>query len=129
MKWLRNWFGPLSIQRKLNVIILLSCVTALIFATVVALASQRYLFSKQFSSELKILAQVIGENSRAAVMFKDSNALQSILGSLAEKPDVIQAYISDADDLVLATYHNRYFENKFRIRLKGELGDEIENFT
>lgn len=24
---------------------------------------------------------------------------------------------------------DRYFENKFRIRLKGELGDEIENYT
>ena len=109
MNWGKRWFTALSIRRKMYVIILLSCTIALIFATLVALTGQRYLFSKQLSRELKILAQVIGENSRAGVMFGDAGALDSILASLAEKPDVIQAYISDADDLILATYHNSIF--------------------
>ncbi|BHH85557.1 response regulator [Desulforhopalus sp. 52FAK] len=108
---LRSWFTALSIRRKLHVIILLSCTIALIFATVVSFISQSYLFNKQLSSDLKILAQVLGENSRAAVMFQDSGTLDSILGSLAEKPDVIQAYISDADDVVLSTYHNTSFNS------------------
>ncbi|MFT5697693.1 MAG: signal transduction histidine kinase/DNA-binding response OmpR family regulator [Desulforhopalus sp.] len=105
----KRWFTSLAIRRKLYVIILLSCSIALVFATIVSLASQRYLFRQQLTSELKILSQVIGENSRAGVMFGDTNALSTILGSLAEKPNVIHASISAADDSLLATYHNKVF--------------------
>lgn len=112
MTHLKSWFTSLPIRRKLHVIILLSCSIALVFATVVALASQGFLFRKQLTTELKILSKVIGENSRAAVMFGDTNALDSILVSLAEKPNVIHAQISDADDVLLATYHNKTFDEK-----------------
>jgi signal transduction histidine kinase/CheY-like chemotaxis protein len=109
MKAFQCWFTSLAIRKKLHVIILLSCSIALIFATIVALASQTYLFRQQLTSELKILSQVIGENSRAGVMFRDTHALDTILGSLAEKPNVIQASISDADESLLATYQNKAF--------------------
>lgn len=112
MSRLKRWFTSLPIRRKLHVIILLSCSIALVFATVVALASQGVLFRKQLTTELNILAKVIGENSRAAVMFKDNNALDSILVSLAEKPNVIHAYISDAEDGLLASYHSKAFNEK-----------------
>ncbi|TKB11716.1 response regulator [Desulforhopalus sp. IMCC35007] len=110
MKVFQRWFTSLTIRKKLHVIILLSCSIALVFATIVALASQRYLFRQQLTSELKILSQVIGENSRAGVMFKDTRALDTILGSLAEKPNVLQASISDADDSLLASYQNKAFD-------------------
>lgn len=112
MSRLNRWFTSLPIRRKLHVIILLSCSVALVFSIVVALTSQRVLFRKQLTTELKILSKVIGENSRAAIMFGDTNALDSILASLGEKPNVINANIFDADDVLLATYHNKSFRDK-----------------
>lgn len=109
---MRKWFYHLPIRRKLHVIILISCGLALIITTCILFVNQRYLFQKQLTSELNILTKVIGQNSRAGVMFQDSNTLSIILKSLEAKPSVIKAEIATPDDRPLASYQNSLYSKR-----------------
>jgi len=101
---LKRWFTRLPIRHKLNVIILLSCSLALVISGLVYFSSQWYLTNKQQQKELKILASVIAENSRAGLTFHDKASLEAILGSLAAKPTVLQAGLYTTKGILFAQY-------------------------
>ncbi len=103
---MKNWFAKLQLRRKLYVIVLLSCFVALLLSTSLSLLSQWHLIRQQITDELETLSAVIAENSRAGMVFKDKQALDSILASLAAKPIIISARIVGTDGLLYAQYSN-----------------------
>ena len=103
---MKNWFNQLAIRYKLYVIVLLSCLVALLLTTSISLFSQRYLVRQQLTGELQTLCTVIAENSRAGIAFKDKLALNSILQSLAAKPTIITGRVTDVNGDLLAEYSN-----------------------
>ena len=101
---MKNWLLKLPIRKKMNVIMLLACSTALILAAAISMATQWYLVRSQLVREILALSQIIGENSRAGVLFEDDKALTTILESLAAKPSVLYAQISSTDGKLLAQF-------------------------
>jgi two-component system, sensor histidine kinase len=98
------WFNRLPIKRKLNTIILLACTLSLLLATSASFFMQQYLIRNHLREEIQTLADVIGENSRAGLVFEDHHALQTILASLKAKENVTAGIIYGKDGEIYAEY-------------------------
>ncbi|WP_051309048.1 response regulator [Desulfogranum japonicum] len=109
---MKKWFRQLSIQGKLHIIILGSCLVALLFTAIVFLAGQRYLLRRQFTEELMTLSGVISENCQAGVAFKDTASLQGILRSLVAKPSILQGQVYSKNKVLLASYERSGTQGK-----------------
>lgn len=99
-------FSDLSIRRKLSVLLLLSSGIGLVVA---ATALISYAFSTNRAAaerDLQTLAQVLADNSTAAVAFQDREAARDVLVGLRAKPEVEYAcvYAGDGAPAVFASY-------------------------
>jgi len=110
-----HWkFYSLPIRNKLTVIIFMACSVALLLTAVVSLVSQWGVAREQLETELQTLAQVISQNSIAALTFQDRDELEAVLGSLKVKSTIISAQIMNGDGEVFARFVNPAFQNEFR---------------
>ena len=90
-------FSDLSIRRKLSVLLLLSSGIGLVVA---ATALISYAFSTNRAAaerDLQTLAQVLADNSTAAVAFQDREAARDVLVGLRAKPEVEYACVYAGD--------------------------------
>ena len=101
---MKRWFLRLSIKFKLYTIVLLASTLALLLATSASFIIQQQLVRKQLRDEIKTLADVIGENSRAGVTFEDREALKIILHSLNAKESITAGRIYGHNGDLLAEY-------------------------
>ena len=96
-----RWFSSLSLRTKLHSIVLVSCALALSLATTSAFLLQHHYIHTQLQAEIRTLADVISQNSRAGLAFLDQKALTTILPSLSAKPRVVAARIyTDSGTLI-----------------------------
>jgi signal transduction histidine kinase len=101
----------LSIKSKLRLINMLTVGAALALAILAFIGNDYGAFRKALGSNLSILAEVIGENSTAALSFNDSKSAAKILSGLKGQPHIVSACIYSADGRAFAQY-----------RRKGEVG-------
>jgi two-component system, sensor histidine kinase len=101
---MKQWFIKLPIRIKLYSIVLLASTVALLLATLCSFLIQNHFIRKQLRDEIRILANVITENSRAGLIFQDQKALQTILHSLVAKESVILGVIFGKNGEVYAEY-------------------------
>ena len=94
----------LSIERKLQAVVMLVVSAALLLASGVFLIWDSVSFRANMRNDLFTLAEIIGDNSTAALSFNDSKAASEILGALAAKRHVVSAAIYTAQGSVLASY-------------------------
>ncbi len=83
----------IPIQRKLRVIVLLTCSAALVVACGALFAFQFFQFRQDFERDLAAVASIIGSNSTAAISFADNEAAFETLSSLRAKPQITGAAI------------------------------------
>lgn len=98
------YFSKLPVKHKLNVIILGVCLSVLILTFAVTYISQWYLYKKNALAELSTLAQIVGENSRAGLVFQDAKALEKILQSLSHKETITSSRIVTTEGVTIAAY-------------------------
>lgn len=97
-------FGNLSIQRKLQLLILLTSSVAL-FSSCAAFFFKEWVdLRAHMVQDLVTTAQVLGANSTAALTFNDQNAAKDILKALRAQPHVTSARICTDESNVLASY-------------------------
>lgn len=101
-----NWFSKLSIRYKFHTIILIACGVALILSAAFSIYLQSRFLRKSLLDEITTIADIISENSKAAVAFEDKEMLGSILGSLSAKPIVNQGLIFNSSGTLLGKYEN-----------------------
>lgn len=101
---MKSFVNSLSIGQKLISIILLTCCMALLLSTVSSFYVQYKFVRQNLSKEIQAIADIISENSRAAVAFEDQEMLATILQSLAVKPMVISGIVTNDKGEVLARY-------------------------
>jgi len=97
-------FSDISIRRKLALMIMTTCGTALLLAGVSILLYELIISSRAVGQNLSSLAAVVGSGSAAALAFDDRRAAQETLGALRAKPNVVWAYIYRKDGSVFAGY-------------------------
>ena len=109
-------FRDYSIKRQLiSIMMLTSCfvlaVTALSF-----FLSDAVSFRKGLKQNLGILANIIGSNTTAAIVFNDPKAARDTLDGLAANPHILAAYLVVGDRL-FASYQKKGFEgSSFRLQ-------------
>lgn len=97
-------FRDISIKRKLISITMLTSVAVLLLASAAFLVNDLVTFRNSMVYDLETLAQIIGTNSSAALVFNDPKAAEDTLAALSAKPRVVSAYIHTSDGRILAEY-------------------------
>ncbi|MGZ5006389.1 MAG: EAL domain-containing protein [Methylobacter sp.] len=96
IKFIRN----LSINRKLLLILLFSCISSLLFAGALLIVLEISEFQKNTKDDLSTLAQIVGNRSTAALMFEDKDLAHENLAVFDNLPDVRLACLYDAKGAV-----------------------------
>src|ERR1051326_6687857 len=97
-------YGNLSLKRKLQIMMMLTAGAALALACFALLAYDRSSLRSAMRNDLAILADIIGENSTAALSFNDPQAAEEILNGLRAKPHLVAARIFGPNGQPFATY-------------------------
>ena len=100
-----------TLQRKLTLIIALSSFFALMFAGVAFVAFDYFKFRDTQVKQLKVLAEVIGVNSIAALDFNDYETGAEILTMLRAVPQVDRAAIYQSNGSLLARYNRDFLDS------------------
>ena len=101
---MNNWLDNLPLKRKLTLVILLACSTALLLACS-ALAAYQLFDSRQITlRNATVLADVIAKNTQAALAFQDENSARQTLMALQAEPGVSAAALYTTSGSLFATY-------------------------
>jgi signal transduction histidine kinase len=94
----------IPIRRKLTLITMLTSSTALLLACTAFLGYETLTFRRALRQEQSTLADVIGANSAAAVIFNDASAAAKTLSALQAESHVVAACIYTLDGEPFTTY-------------------------
>jgi signal transduction histidine kinase/DNA-binding response OmpR family regulator len=97
-------FRNLSIKHKLNLIVLLVSGVALLLASASFMAYDFVTSRHAMVRDLTTLAEMIGNNSTAALAFNDQDSANETLAALRAKPQIVSACIYSRDGSPFASY-------------------------
>lgn len=109
----RRIFQDVSIERKLTLIIMLTSGIALLLACAAFVTYELVTFRGTIVRTLSTLAEIIGANSTAALVFNDQHSAEDTLAALSAERHVVSAHIYAKDGSLFATYR--------RSDIKGDL--------
>ena len=95
---------PRLLGKKMALTNILTAAAALLVASVALIVMQFIALRGALAEDLRVQAQIIGNNSCAALMFRDTKAGAETLAGLAVSPSVTAAGIFDAAGVTLALY-------------------------
>ena len=93
-----------TLARKLTLIILGSIAIAVVTFTVAILFSGSWSFRSLMRSKLVTLADIVGQNSTAALTFGDVAAADEVLGALRADNAIVSACLFDGNGRIFAKY-------------------------
>ncbi len=94
----------LSIKFKLTLIVMVVSTIALLLASLTIIAYDYYSFKQKLIDDSEILAEVIGNNSAAALVFRNSNDANETLQALQAQANILSACVYDNSGVVFAKY-------------------------
>src|SRR5438034_4015651 len=97
-------FRNLSLRRKQTLIIMLTSSVVLLLACAAFCIYEVIAFRKRMVQQLSTLAEIVGNNSSAALDFNDANSAVEILSGLQAEPGIIGACIYTKGGEVFANY-------------------------
>jgi two-component system, sensor histidine kinase and response regulator len=112
-KGARMTFRDLSIRRKMTVLILSSSVLGLVLACVGLAAYERTSFRASTTNEISALADTLGANAAASLVFNDPTAAADMLRALATEQHILGARLYDINGKVFAEYRREGAGNDF----------------
>lgn len=106
---MRKRFGNLSIKRKILLIIILTSALSLFLSFAAYTANNIILFKSRQVRRMATLAQIIADNSQAALSFNDTATAEEIINSLRADARIQSAALYRKDGRILAAYKNQTF--------------------
>ena len=97
-------FADIPIAKKLISITLATTLAALLLASLMQAVTEGLASREEISRNLTTIADVIGTNSVAALIFEDRNLADQVLQSLEAEPSIVHGHIFFADGEMMATY-------------------------
>jgi PAS domain S-box-containing protein len=97
-------FRDLPIERKLLVVILVTTFSVLALTAVVLLTYEIHSYRQTTTRAITTMAELVGANSTAAVIYDDRKLAQEILSGLRADPDIVAAAIFDQNGKRYVTY-------------------------
>jgi signal transduction histidine kinase/ActR/RegA family two-component response regulator len=108
-------FRDYAIATKLSIVLLLVGGATLVLCCAAFVTADVAMIHKAEMTQLATLAQVVGDNSKAALDFHDKATAGELLCSLGSQPSIENAFLYDVDGQVLASYSS--------LRHQEELGE------
>ena len=100
-----RFFDKASIKRKQMLIIMLTTSVALVLACAAFAVYEVLAFRKAMVQNVSTLAQMIGDNSAAALDFNDPKSAEETLASLKAEPSIVAACIYSKQGEAFARYN------------------------
>ncbi|HEY2083118.1 MAG TPA: ATP-binding protein [Verrucomicrobiae bacterium] len=97
-------FRDISIKRKLTAIIMVASTVALLLVSAGFVGYELVTFRQSMKEDLSTLAQIIGNQSTAALTYGDKGAGSEILNALKAKKHIVAAALYDNRGQLLAEY-------------------------
>lgn len=94
----------IPIRRKLTVMIVLTSAIALLLGGAASLSYELARYRRAIIRDLSTQADIIGENSAAALAFRDQNAAHETLSALHARREIVFACLYSSDGKVFAEY-------------------------
>ncbi len=116
----------LSIKRKLTLIIVLTTACALGLASSILITRSARLARAQMIEDLGTVADIIGNNSQAALSFQDATDAAGVLAALHNKPIIQAACLYQPDGHILADYRGPLLAPAFRFPPLEAVGHRIQ---
>jgi two-component system, sensor histidine kinase and response regulator len=99
-----NFLRDMSIGRKLTVIIWSITSVSLLLACAVLVGYDLVMYRRAMVRDVSTLADMVGDNSTAALTFHDNRAAKDVLRSLRTQPGITAACLYDSNGEVFAIY-------------------------
>jgi signal transduction histidine kinase/DNA-binding response OmpR family regulator len=103
----------LSIRAKLIVIIMSVTMTALLISSVAYVIYDVATYRTTLEEELRVLAQMTGDNCAAALQFDDASGAAEVLATFRNRPSILSAGVFTSDSVLFAAY-DRTGQNRTR---------------
>src|SRR5437016_11123235 len=97
-------FSALPFKWKLTLILLLTSLISVVSACAAFVGYEFYLFRHEMTREVERLAELVGSNSKQAILAKDKKGIKEAFASLANQPEVVAAAIYSKDEGILSRY-------------------------
>jgi PAS domain S-box-containing protein len=97
-------FKNLSITRKLKLIVMLTCMTAIVGGSIVRMGLTYVNYCRDLVGDLTGLAAMIGQNTSVALAFNIPEDGEKALSSLSQKKSIRYAGLFDASGKLFASY-------------------------
>jgi two-component system, cell cycle sensor histidine kinase and response regulator CckA len=101
---MRDFFRNAPIQQKVLAVILATTALALLLAGIGIVAMDSLIFRRDMQRDLLSMAQMVGYNSAAALVFGDPHAAAETLDALRARPHTVVACLYGPDGMELARY-------------------------
>jgi len=101
-----KWLNSIPLRRKLTLVILMTCSVVLLLACGILAVYQMLDYRKMVARDMSILAEVVSQNTRAALAFDDQTKARDNLAALKSEPSVVAACIFDDEGAPFATYQD-----------------------
>jgi diguanylate cyclase (GGDEF)-like protein len=94
----------IPIQRKLMLLIMLTCGVTMFAASLLFVVREVSALRQVQREDLAALADIVGKNTAAALMFNDRKSAQETLAPLSAKANILATYVLTSDDRLFARY-------------------------
>ncbi len=99
-----GFFSKFSIRHKFTAVIMAICGVVLFLACTVFVFSEVITSRRAMVQELEVIAEIIGNNSTASLVFDDKKSAEETLSALNALSNITAAYIYRDNDLPFAEY-------------------------
>jgi signal transduction histidine kinase len=99
-------FQDISIKRKLTAIIMIASTVALLLVSAGFVSYELFTFRQSMADDLSTIAQIVGNQSTAALTYGDQATAKEILNALSAKKHIVAAALYDSRGKLLAVYHS-----------------------
>jgi len=96
--------GPRLLGKKLALANILTAAAALFVASIALIVFQFVAQRGALADDLRVQSRIVGNNSSAALLFRDAKAGEETLAALAVSPSVVSAAIFDTHGAALASW-------------------------
>lgn len=132
--------GPVSLAANITAVVLIASGVALAVFSILSVAISRRSATAERDTRLSTLADIIGQNSTAALDFSDKEAAAAVLQALRKEPHIVSACLYNSSGILFAEYrrdadsvfcsaqlsHRKSAERSYRTATRPALhGDEV----
>ena len=106
-------FRDVSIKNKLNIVIIFTSAIILLIASVAFVVNDTITYRRQMITDLFTLADLVGINSMAGLLFNNSRTTQKNIAALKANPHIILTKIFSKNGQIFAHYFREGVEHDF----------------